>query len=237
MVLRKNPPPGIHVPSRARNGSDPRSLQSRSSTSPRSVAQQQSSRKDSWELDTDSIYSPDLRTSPAFDLMPLEEAQKSPVASSSPWEDELVERPMGVAHMTGGLQQLPGGSNNAAYQHTGSSIQSSDDGFQKQPSAGESALGTSPQRFRSNNPFLRARNSSPNPWEDGSQRERLPSHSEQSSSIPNLPPDQSERNSQSKFSCNGHAYRLMLTSQSFRDYPHDSALVDIRPTRRSMESA
>lgn len=199
MVLRKNPPPGIHVPSRARNGSDPRSLQSRSSTSPRSATQQQSSRKDSWEIDTDSIYSPDLRTSPAFDLMPLEEAQKSPVASSSPWEDELVERPVGMAHITGASQQMLGGSNDVAYQHTGSSLQSGTDGYQKQPSAGESALGTSPQRFRSNNPFLRARNSSPNPWEDNNQRERLPSQSEQTSSISNLPPDQSERNSQSKF--------------------------------------
>lgn len=202
MVLRKNPPPGINVPSRARNGSDSRSVVSRSSTSPRSATHQQSSRKDSWELDTDSIYSPDLRTSPAFDLMPLEEAQKSPVASSSPWEDELVERPVGMAHITGVSQQIPGGPNNAAYQHTGSSIQSSDDGFRKQLSAGESALGTSPQRFRSNNPFLRAQNSSPNPWEDNSQRERLPSHSEQSSSVSNMPTDQSERNSQSKFSCN-----------------------------------
>lgn len=201
MVLRKSPPPGINVPSRARNGSDPRSTVSRSSTSPRSATHQQSSRKDSWELDTDSIYSPDLRTSPAFDLMPLEEAQKSPVASSSPWEDELVERPVGMAHMSGASQQMPG-SNNAAYQHTGSSIQYSDDGFGKQPSAGESVLGTSPQRFRSNNPFLRAQNSSPNPWEDNSRRERLPSHSEQGSSTSNLPPDQSERNSQSKSPCN-----------------------------------
>lgn len=200
MVLRKDPPPGIQVPSRARNGSDPRSSGSRSSTSPRS-ATHQSSRKDSWELDTDSVYSPDLRTSPAFALMPLEEAQKSPVASSSPWEDELVERPVGMGHIPGTSQQLPGGANNVAYQHTGSSIQSGDDGYQRQHSAGES-LGTSPQRFRSNNPFLRARNSSPNPWEDSSQRERLPSHSEQSSSVPNMRPDHSERDSQSRFSCN-----------------------------------
>jgi hypothetical protein len=132
--------------------------------------------------------------------MPLEEAQKSPVASSSPWEDELVERPVGMAHMPETSQQMPGGPNNAAYQHTGSSIQSGDDGYRKQP--GGSALGTSPQRFRSNNPFLRGRNSSPNPWEDSNQRDQLQSHSEQSSSIPNLRPDLSERNSQSKFSCN-----------------------------------
>jgi hypothetical protein len=131
--------------------------------------------------------------------MPLEEAQKSPVASSSPWEDELVERPVGMAHITGASQQMPGSPNKASYQHTGSSIQSGEDGYRKQPSAGESALGTSPQRFRSNNPFLRARNSSPNPWEDDSQQNQLQSHTEQSSAIPSLRPDLSERNSQSMY--------------------------------------
>lgn len=33
-------------------------------------------------ISQESIFSPDLNTSPAFDLMPLEQAQKSPIASS-----------------------------------------------------------------------------------------------------------------------------------------------------------
>ncbi|EED24566.1 DUF455 domain protein [Talaromyces stipitatus ATCC 10500] len=200
MVLRKNPPPGINVLSRVRNGSDPRSPVSRSSTSPRSATQQQPSRKDSWELDTDFIYSPDLRTSPAFDLMPLEEAQKSPVAGHSPWEDELVERPVGMIPFTGTSQgateQLTGSPNKAAYQHTGSSAQSADDGYRRQPSTEESLSGTSPQRFRSNNPFVRTQNSSPNPWEASSQQARSQSRLEQGSSISSLHPGLSERNSQ-----------------------------------------
>jgi ubiquitin carboxyl-terminal hydrolase MINDY-1/2 len=187
MVLRKNPPPGINVPPRTRNGSDPRSPVSRTSASPRS-ATQQSSRKDSWELDTDSIYSPDLHTSPAFDLMPLEQAQKSPVASQSPWEDELVERPAGMAHAQPGVA-----ADQINYQHTGLSVQSVDDP-QKQA---DSALGTSPQRFRSNNPFLRPRNPSPNPWDDASQQ--LQPNLGQGTSVSSLHPDASERNSQSSF--------------------------------------
>ncbi|OKL59887.1 hypothetical protein UA08_04867 [Talaromyces atroroseus] len=200
MVLRKNPPPGISVPSRTRNGSDPRSPVSRSSASPRS-ATQQSSRKDSWELDTDSIYSPDLHTSPAFDLMPLEEAQKSPVAVQSPWEDELVERPTGMTHVAATTQpgaaadQMFGNPDGINYQHTGLSVPSVDDP-QKQLNFGDSVSGTSPQRFRSNNPFLRSRNPSPNPWDDASQQGQVSLHPGHGASISSLHPDASERNSQ-----------------------------------------
>lgn len=183
MVLRKSPPPGIHVPSRTRNGSV-----HRSPGSPQPATQH--ARKDSWELDseTDSIYSPDLHTSPAFDLMPLEEAQKSP-AGQSPWEDELVERPPGMPHVAATTQsgaaadQVAGNASGMNYQHSGLS---QGDNAQRQP-AGDAMLGTSPQRFRSNNPFLRARNPSPNPWEGASG---------QGSSTHSLQPDASERNSQ-----------------------------------------
>lgn len=208
MVLRKNPPPGINVPSRKRNGSDARSPVLRGSASSPS-ATQQIARKDSWELDTDSIYSPDLNTSPAFDLMPLEEAQKSPVANQSSWEDELVERPSGItqaAAMTQpgvGTDQAPEDSNGINHQHTGLSIQPV--GYVQQSLTGDSVASTSPQRFRSNNPFLRTRTPGPNPWEDPSLQRQVQPHPEQGSSMSSLHPDLPERNSQSKFihdSCN-----------------------------------
>lgn len=182
MVLRKQPPPGIEVPPRATTVADHRSPVSRSSASPRSAGQR-SSRKDSWELDTDSVYSPDLRTSPAFDLMPLEEAQKSPMsAPNNPWEDELVERPEGISPMAGNPQQgmvgqryanQPGDVNGTTPPITTDAARINPPSeFLPQPSTLQTGTETqweavSPQRFRANNPFARPQNPSPNPWVDG----------------------------------------------------------------------
>lgn len=216
MVLRKQPPPGIEVPPRGTNAADYRSPVSRSSASPRSAGQR--SRKDSWELDTDSIYSPDLHTSPAFDLRPLEEAQKSPMSAHNPWEDELVERPEGTSPMAGSSQQGTVGQRYAS-QHGDTNgtppevpPKSSDTAqtypsheIQPQPTAAQGGPGTqwdtaSPQRFRANNPFARPRNPSPNPWEDG----KVPSGqtydpANQAPAISGIHQEPPERSSQSKF--------------------------------------
>ncbi|QKX55526.1 uncharacterized protein TRUGW13939_02620 [Talaromyces rugulosus] len=214
MVLRKQPPPGIEVPPRGANAADHRSPVSRSSVSPRSAGQR--SRKDSWELDTESVYSPDLRTSPAFDLMPLEEAQKSPMSSQNPWEDELVERPEGTSPMAGNSQQgivdqryssqngdANGGAPEVPPKSTDTSrIQPSSNELQPQPTTVQTAPGTqwemaSPQRFRANNPFARPRPSSPNPWEDGkSPSGQAQDPVNQAPAIPGFHQDPPERSSQ-----------------------------------------
>ncbi|CRG92370.1 putative protein YGL082W [Talaromyces islandicus] len=214
MVLRKQPPPGIEVPPRGTNAADYRSPVSRSSASPRSAGQR-SSRKDSWELDTDSIYSPDLHTSPAFDLMPLEQAQKSPMSAHNPWEDELVEKPEGTSPMAGSSQQgiagqrytsQNGNSNGLSPEVPAKStdttqMQASNE-LQLQPTTVQAGTGTqwemvSPQRFRANNPFARPRNPSPNPWEDG----KAPSSqaydsASQAPAMPGIPQEPPERSSQ-----------------------------------------
>lgn len=216
MVLRKQPPPGIEVPPRGTNAADHRSPVSRSSASPRSAGQR--SRKDSWELDTESVYSPDLRTSPAFDLMPLEEAQKSPMSAQNPWEDELVERPEGTSPMAGNSQQGTLGQRHASQNGDANwappevppksidtaRIQPPDE-LQPQPTNVQAEPGTqwemaSPQRFRANNPFARPRNPSPNPWEDGRTPSDLAQHpANQAPTISALHQDPPERSSQSKF--------------------------------------
>ncbi|KAF9884929.1 hypothetical protein FE257_000920 [Aspergillus nanangensis] len=109
MVLRKRAPPHLYNLSQGNARSEPRSptfqispsAKSASSSSPKRLTRPrraQSSPQPRHLPSQESIYSPDLNTSPAFDLMPLEQAQRSPVRSTTtenpnPWADELVERP------------------------------------------------------------------------------------------------------------------------------------------------
>ncbi|KAJ5626492.1 hypothetical protein N7528_003919 [Penicillium herquei] len=84
MVLRKQPPPRLEN----LHQGNPKTSRSKISPSKTSPQRQQLNRLPS----EDSIYSPNLHTSPAFDLMPLEEAQRSPVGSPtthppSSWEE------------------------------------------------------------------------------------------------------------------------------------------------------
>lgn len=74
MVLRKQPPPRLENLTRwnAASKSTPSSL-----SSPDRLARLNRIPSE------DSVYSPDLNTSPAFDLMSLEEAQRSPRGSTS----------------------------------------------------------------------------------------------------------------------------------------------------------
>lgn len=93
MVLRKPPPPRLENLNKWHARSEPRSPASPSTSSPSFQGRARLNRIPSQE----SVYSPDLNTSPAFDLMPLEEAQRSPVGSatsqpSNSWPDSLGER-------------------------------------------------------------------------------------------------------------------------------------------------
>lgn len=89
MVLRKPPPPRLENLSKWTGGSDSASP---STSSPSSQRRARLNRIPSQ----DSVYSPDLNTSPAFDLMPLEEAQRSSVGSFSShqpnsWPDGRID--------------------------------------------------------------------------------------------------------------------------------------------------
>jgi hypothetical protein len=108
MVLRKRAPPHLHNLSQGNARFELRSSFSKtsptsfslSSTSPKRLtrpSRAQSSPHPRRIPSQDSIFSPDLNTSPAFDLMSLEQAQRSPIRTSStdtpnPWADELVDK-------------------------------------------------------------------------------------------------------------------------------------------------
>lgn len=105
MVLRKRAPPHLQNVSQGNARFEPRFSLSRtsptsfsaSSTSPKRLTRPrraQSSPHPRRIPSQDPIFSPDLNTSPAFDLMSLEQAQRSPIRTSStdnpnPWVDEL----------------------------------------------------------------------------------------------------------------------------------------------------
>ena len=163
MGLRKQPPPRLENISKSNARSDARSPTSVSSASS-SHRQTRLTRFPS----EDSIYSPDLNTSPAFDLMPLEEAQRSPVGSptSCPpnsWPDNTGRSDhVGAGQYSqhdGAYQDSgndPGHSVPPALipgQHTGAS----ENVWRSNPDAGEALTGELPVQLQSNNPFLKPR--------------------------------------------------------------------------------
>lgn len=79
MGLRKQPPPRLQNIGNSNTRSEARSPKSASPSSASPSRTAHLRRVPS----ADSIYSPDLNTSPAFNLMPIEEAQRSPVGSPS----------------------------------------------------------------------------------------------------------------------------------------------------------
>ncbi|KAL1984351.1 hypothetical protein VTN96DRAFT_9212 [Rasamsonia emersonii] len=192
MVLRKAPPPGIVVPPRGTDHPHPRSAttptSNSSQSSPNRLVRPRRARTVSTSPRQVSVYSPDLNTSPAFDLMSLEEAQqKSPMGSSfndpqNPWAEELVERPdpnhLPPNLQTGpvsqpqedtreeskaGISRIPpilmeGTARRQAAEELPRNQGNKDSSTEAQPETGK-------QRLLSNNPFLRARNPSTNPWD------------------------------------------------------------------------
>lgn len=168
--------------------SSPFATVSAPASSPRRLVRAPRPRSPSRATDTsllqEEVFSPDLNTSPAFDLMPLEEAQRSPVASSmamdshqnNPWEDELVERPDSSFHevlpheLAEAQSQLDGSPESrvppsvvsgthrrmaADAAETDHAQTLWDEGQQQAP----------PVQLRSNNPFLKSKMSETNPWE------------------------------------------------------------------------
>ncbi|KAJ5563120.1 hypothetical protein N7461_001881 [Penicillium sp. DV-2018c] len=163
MGLRKQPPPRLQNISKSNARSD-----ALSPKSPTSASSHRSNRLNRFPSE-DSIYSPDLNTSPAFDLMPLEEAQRSPVGSPTCHPPNLwPDNPGKPDHdHYGQYSQCEGPyhhgleSNNApsvppslmAGQYPGAS----ENVWRPAPGAGDASTGELPLQLQSNNPFLKPR--------------------------------------------------------------------------------
>jgi hypothetical protein len=155
-VLRKPPPPRLenlnkwHARAESYSPTSSHSPSSQRRTRPHRVPSQ------------DSVYSPDLNTSPAFDLMPLEQAQRSPVGSSTShppnsWNDGLGDRPAtGDGSYPAGSEVKAHGLPSAlAPGPPGSST--GDFGWQPTSRDRSFTTGEVPVQLRSNNPFLKPR--------------------------------------------------------------------------------
>ncbi|KAJ5182412.1 Protein of unknown function DUF544 [Penicillium capsulatum] len=152
MVLRKPPPPRLENLSKGNHRSEFHSPTSslNSASSPRRAHLNRLSSQE-------SIYSPDLNTSPAFDLMPLEEAQQSPVGSPSShpprsWSEGPGEPTDHDRPATGQLERLPPVL------------------VPGQQASSGTTTGEAPVQLQSNNPFLKpkplpSRPDSPDPSE------------------------------------------------------------------------
>ncbi|KAJ5088971.1 hypothetical protein N7532_007655 [Penicillium argentinense] len=156
MVLRKPPPPRLENLHKWHARTESRSPTSPSSHSSSSQRRTRPHRVPSQE----SVYSPDLNTSPAFDLMPLEQAQRSPVGSPtshppSSWSDGLADRP------ATGDGAYPAGSEPKGHGLPGlvPGPPESATGYGWQPVSRDrsSTTGEVPVQLQSNNPFLKPR--------------------------------------------------------------------------------
>ncbi|KAK1139465.1 hypothetical protein N8T08_000746 [Aspergillus melleus] len=199
MVLRKRAPPHLYSLSQGNARFAPCATAAQTSPTAKSTAslspkrltrpRRAQSSPQPQRLDSqESIYSPDLNTSPAFDLMPLEQAQKSPVRSSAgdapnPWADELVERPDQSRQEYTSPELPPGGNGSQVEGHTngngpnrvpsvlvaGTERRTGTNEWQQNQAPGDASdwehLG-SPSALRSNNPFLKPKQPEQNPWED-----------------------------------------------------------------------
>ncbi|KAJ5500863.1 hypothetical protein N7463_008113 [Penicillium fimorum] len=162
MGLRKQPPPRLENISK----SNLRSA-TRSPKSPNSVSSHRPTRLNQFPSE-DSIYSPDLNTSPAFDLMPLEEAQRSPMGSptnqpSNSWPSNNG-RP--DDDRSGQYNQYESAYQEAANTNghwapptltAGRQQGAAENAWRSMPDASQTATGELPVQLKSNNPFLKPR--------------------------------------------------------------------------------
>ncbi|PWY88071.1 DUF544 domain protein [Aspergillus sclerotioniger CBS 115572] len=194
MVLRKRAPPRLQSltqgndrpGSRYPNSKLSPTSKSLSSSSPKRLTRPrraQSSPQPHRVASQESVFSPDLNTSPAFDLMPLEQAQRSPIRTSAgdgsnPWADELTAR-FGLDHHESPQQataENPVQSVGTERDRIPDQVPSiSVPGALERPAANDwtpdrEYTGQSPVQLQSNNPFLKPRSPEPNPWQERNSR-------------------------------------------------------------------
>lgn len=189
MVLRKQPPPRLNsVKEPNRRLSISLTAKSASPVSPtKRLTRPRRAQSSPYPRlpSQDSIYSPDLNTSPAFDLMTLEQAQRSPVGTAhseaqNPWADELVEKPdqpyqeytpSGSTQAShNGIQEEPVNKNKGdrvpSILVAGTQRRMATNEWQPEEEADEwEHVRQTPTQLRSNNPFLKTKQSESNPWQ------------------------------------------------------------------------
>lgn len=189
MVLRKQPPPrldhlaqGNHRPG-IRSPTSP-TAKSASPVSPKRLTRPkraQSTPEPRLTPFQEPVYSPDLNTSPAFDLMPIEQAQRSPPGTTSsdsqnPWNDDWVDVSSQVqGYSDPGATSAPssdlpnsapdskGGNRVPSIVVAGTQRRLAANDWQNDSSGWEQPE-QQPVQLRSNNPFLRTQQSEHNPW-------------------------------------------------------------------------
>lgn len=173
MVLRKQPPPNLENLSKwnGRPGSH-----SPSSPIPKSSASYPHGARIPRVPSQESVYSPDLNTSPAFDLMPLHDAQRSPVGSPASYPPHTKTESWGEQtehHRSDTVKALD--ATEISLQGDGAPrvlTPPGSDGMAEH--SWESTIsGGSPVELQSNNPFLKSSLSQhgpdlsePNEWKD-----------------------------------------------------------------------
>lgn len=193
MVLRKHPPPSLDYlakgnglpeirPPTSQPAQSSQSANSASPTSPKRLTRRraQSSPHPRQIPSLESVYSPDLNTSPAFDLMPIEQAQRSPPGTASsdppnPWADDWVDIP--AAPTSAPLHQTPDtlldentGSRVPPIVVAGTQRRLAENEWQPTPGSSDASEWEQSNQqqiqLQSNNPFLRVSQSDRNPWEN-----------------------------------------------------------------------
>lgn len=205
MVLRKQPPPRLDYSGRELGRFDPHpsispTAKSTSPASPKRLTRPrraQSSPQPRRLSSPESVYSPDLNTSPAFDLMSLEQAQRSPVVtatsdSQNPWADELVEHPdqlqennvpestplnqddfqEGVATDKNKGDRVPAIVRTGTQRRMAANERQPDHAVDDADDWDEWERDSqTPIQLQSNNPFLKTKQSGNNPWQSESQNQ------------------------------------------------------------------
>lgn len=199
MVLRKQPPPSLDYLAKGNGHSEQPSsasptsptAKSASSSSPKRLTRPRRTRSSPQPRQVPpqgQVYSPDLNTSPAFDLMPIEQAQRSPPGSSpndsqNPWADDWVDvsrQGVGQSDMgcTSAVSTEPqdsspddkAGKRVPPIVVAGTQRRMAANERQQTPGSNDDSewdkSDQEPAQFQSNNPFLKAGLSEHNPWGD-----------------------------------------------------------------------
>ena len=156
MGLRKQPPPRLENISKSnvRSGA-------RSSKSPNSASFHRPTHLNRFPSG-DPIYSPDLNTSPAFDLMPLEEAQRSPMGSPtsqppSSWPDNNGRPEDGRSNQYNQYEGTYNGHCIPPTLTTGQQPGAAENVWRSTTDGDRASTGELPVQLQSNNPFLKPR--------------------------------------------------------------------------------
>lgn len=269
MVLRKQPPPSLDYLAKGNGHTEIRPPPSQPShpsppaSSPKRLTRRraQSSPHPRQIPSQESVYSPDLNTSPAFDLMPIEQAQRSPPGTASsepqnPWADDWVNISTQDNPCPDGPTSAPTSAPISATLNktqdsllddtagnrvppvvvTGTQRRLAENDWQPTPESSDASeweqSNIQPIQLQSNNPFLRPSQTDRNSWEEGQVHTPGGHETHNSWGVSFLPSDGSDRLSQSMLSPFLPCDILTITSGGL--YSNDSAFVSSRSARTAI---